>query len=538
MNLLNKLTNDKNNQLIYYAFLWLYFLSLIYLSYKLNIWEDEAYSLNTSSLGLGQVIHQSYHFEGQPPFYFLSLAVWRLINPGIFFARLFSVVCVALSTLVLKKYMNLMPVSRPSNWITAIFLLNPFTVWAATEIRTYALLILLSFLSIFFLTRYEIEKKQKDLLYFLTVCLTGLYTQYLFVFLIAAISLNTLIFKGWKPFFILSLQLLPVAILFTPSLTFLGENIKNFQSDDPGFSLHERFTIAFHNIQNIFLSLNLVKAKLFSRMILITVATLYVYAWFSLAKKRHDTSHERAFHTQQNDDLASSMWPSKNKFQTHGNYAFWMRYNSLLVTATWAVMFFTAYFVITGSKFNIRYFASVFPLFILLFMIFDTYSHQIRNLIFGTLSVYYIFLLFNKYNIPIKTYDYQSVAQYVEKIEKPGEPLVLNSRTISTPFEYYFNEKNRLIQLPDSFRFTKEGFQVVIKDTTELKLVLKQINSGSILFVNDNMLGYNSKLKLNEETANAFLKANYNITLDTLYAGRGKIPLRIRRLEVRNNKHP
>src|SRR5665647_3232622 len=78
--------------LFFYGFIIIYSVSLIFLSYKLNIWEDEAYSLHTTSKNLATVIRESYDFEGQPPFYFLLLAIWRHINSGIFFARLLSLI--------------------------------------------------------------------------------------------------------------------------------------------------------------------------------------------------------------------------------------------------------------------------------------------------------------------------------------------------------------------------------------------------------------------------------------------------------------
>lgn len=509
MNLIQKLAQNKIKDLIFYAFLGIYFTLLLYVGYKLNIWEDEAYSLNTTSLGFGQVINQSYHFEGQPPFYFLCLALWRLISPGIFFARILSVIFVGLSAVVLKQTISLFPEGRNSNWIIVIFLLNPFTVWAATEIRTYALLIFLSSLSVYFLTRYEFEKRKKFLLYFTMVCITGLYTQYFFGLLIAAIVLTVLIFKGWKSCSNLCLYLFPVAILFLPNLYFLPDNINNFQSDNPNYSLLQRFSIIFHNLQDIILSINLAsEIKIFSYLVRVIFVFLMVDSYVKLYK---------SFRNQNN--------------------SFFNKYNSLLVVTFFTVLFFTGYVVLTGLKFNIRYLATIFPLIVLLFIIFNSNTTLKRHLIFVTLSVYFVFLLVNKYIVPVKTYDYPSIAQYIERIEKPDEPLVMNSRTISIPFEYYYKERDHLVQLPDSFKFTKEGFQVLIKDTSELKLVLNGIKSKSILFVNDNMLGYSSKLKLNTEMLDSYLNSNFKIEFDTLYSGRGKSSLQIRRLVKPGSVH-
>src|ERR1022692_1290741 len=140
--------------LIFYVFMVVYSASMIFLSHKLNIWEDEAYSLNTTSNKLATVIHQSYEFEGQPPFYFLLVAIWRHINSGIFFARLFSLLFIGISGYFFNRIVILVSGIKSSRWILVIFLLNPFTVWAGLEIRLYALAIFLSIILIYYFLLY------------------------------------------------------------------------------------------------------------------------------------------------------------------------------------------------------------------------------------------------------------------------------------------------------------------------------------------------------------------------------------------------
>ena len=69
------MTNTKINNIIFYSFLLLYATGIIYLCFTLNVWEDEAYTLNTTSHGFLEVIRLSYTFEGQPPAYFLLMAL-------------------------------------------------------------------------------------------------------------------------------------------------------------------------------------------------------------------------------------------------------------------------------------------------------------------------------------------------------------------------------------------------------------------------------------------------------------------------------
>ena len=111
-----KYTNNAFN-----LFIILYSIVLIFLAYYVNIWEDEAYTLNTTSNNLSGVISESYRFEGQPPAYFVLLSFWRLIHPGIFTARLFSVLCIGLTVYVLNRILSLVSDLKYPNWIIVIF---------------------------------------------------------------------------------------------------------------------------------------------------------------------------------------------------------------------------------------------------------------------------------------------------------------------------------------------------------------------------------------------------------------------------------
>lgn len=470
----------------------------------MNIWEDEAYSLNTTSHNLKEVIYESYHFEGQPPVYFVLLAIWRLINPGIFFARLLSIIFVGLAAYLFHRVVLLVSGPEYSKWLVVIFLLNPFVVWAALEIRTYALLIFLSTISIYFFIQYNNKGKKKHLYYFLIVCLIGLYTQYFFAFLIAALVITLLIFKGWRDFFTFCLYLIPVILLFLPNLIFIFNNLAMADSYDPDYSVIQRLTLPFISFQNIVLGINLIpQEKLLRWATRIFFMLFVIYAYVKIYKSR----------------------------KTPNNFKF-ININAVFVSSALLVSFFTIYLYFTGIKFSDRYMAIGSPLIALLFVIFTEYSLYTRNAIYITISIFFTFLLINGYSNPIKTYDYDSIAHYIGVIEHQGEPILLNSNTISGSFEYYYKGPNQIVQLPDTFKIEKSGFQVLITDTIELTQIIKSIDSKSILLINDNLIGYSSNLKLNSQMLDQYLNLHYTITFDTLFFGKSKNQsLRIRRLE-------
>ena len=295
-----------------------------------------------------------------------------------------------------------------------------------------------------------------------------------------------------------------MVILFLPNLFFLSENIANAQSWYPYYPISQRLTASLYSAQNIIFAMNLIPNQLILRWCIRLIFIPFLVLPYI------------------------KLYNNQNKI----NVAILKRYNAVLVSVALIMIFFILYLLITGIRFNDRYMAISFPLLILLFIILNWQTSIIRNIILSTLSVYFIILLIGKYSVPIKTYDYESIANYVKSIEIPNESVLLNSKTISTPFEYYYTKSSSLVSLPDNFKLEKKGSQVIINDTLELKQILGSIKSKSILFINDNMLGYSSKLKLTTSMTDKYINAHYKITLDTLYFGKSKNQsLRIRRLE-------
>jgi hypothetical protein len=209
------------------------------------------------------------------------------------------------------------------------------------------------------------------------------------------------------------------------------------------------------------------------------------------------------------------------------------KYNALLVAITSIVAMFIVYLLVTGIKFNDRYMAVAFPLFILILILFKQFSPLIQNLLFGTISLFFIVILSQKYSNPVKTYDYPALAYFISAIERSSEPILFNSRTISLPFEYYYKGINSVVQLPASCKLSENAFQKLIKDTTQLKQLISESESisPSILFINDNLLGYSHEFKFSEADLDEYLNKNYKITLDTLFLGNSQsCSIRIRRL--------
>ena len=154
----------------------------------LNIWLDEAYTLHTTARDLSYAWQQSIDVEQNAPLYFLIMTLWRHIDGSVLFARLFSILCVAaavsLIPAVVRRYL---PKMDPS-WIIFAVALNPFLIWAAVEIRLYALVILLSVLLLLtFHDAFLTEKRSRAAwCAYVGLSIVSAYTWYLTLCLIVA----------------------------------------------------------------------------------------------------------------------------------------------------------------------------------------------------------------------------------------------------------------------------------------------------------------------------------------------------------------
>jgi hypothetical protein len=497
----------KNPWRIFYAFVVLYSAFMMYLCYELNIWVDEAYTLDTTSAkySLSKVIYQSYNFESQPPLYFILLWLWRQINQGIFFARVYSLISVGLSAWYFFKCIRIFSGTEISKWLVVLFLVNPFTVFAALEIRLYAFLLFLSTAAIYHYLRYFIDNKKENLFYFLGICLVGLYLQYFFAFLICGLVAATLVFSGWKKVFTISLYILPVVLLFLPNVLYMQQQLGMVQTHLNIVTPAQRINLVLHSPQNLLLSLETLQTNKWLRLgLLIAFVATLAYGFYKAYKTNNTSANQKYF--------------TIIKF--------------CLIAVLTIVIIIAGFITIAGIDHQDRYFTIALPLLLLIFGLFGANSILIGRTFFALFILYYGILFVYHYKDPVKQFDYKGVAQYVQKTAKPTEPLLFYHGTLILPFQYYYNGNNKCYSLPHTVAMDT-SYMNNVKDTSELKTSLASIesNTSSYLLISDlNLPIY--KNDVNRKMVNDYLKTNYKITLDTLYYGKSFTrSLRIRRLE-------
>jgi uncharacterized membrane protein len=489
-----------------------YILFLLWQANILNIWVDEAYTLATTANSLPVVIKRSYNFEGQPPLYFMLLSIWRWFNNGIFFARLFSVISVLLSAVVFYKLLTAITQQYYSNrkWLVALYLCNPFTIWAALEIRLYAFLLLLAVWAIYFFVLYVQQKNNKHLWGFLLISLAGLYTQYYFVFLMAGLVLAAAIIKKDTAFFIkMALYAIPVMLLFLPNLYFMSGQLGLVQTFKTQFTFSDRIITVWSSVKNVLLGFHLLSINRGWRMLLLAVfAALFALAFF----KNYKAKKQQAAVGESNVFL------------------FALALAVMLVI----ISLFTAVMEIDHID---RYLTIAFPLCTLLFVSFNKINVIKPVYCFAAVLLYFTVVNTAAYIKPlaVKKYDYKAMADYLTHISKPGEPLLFYRGGIALSFQYYYNGSNPVVPLPHPTKFnsTETDYAATIKDTAAFSTLLANIKAPQKTYLvvtnlNEPIYTGHPEKKLVDD----YMKLNCHVTLDTLFYGNSKeSALRIRRIE-------
>ena len=161
-----------------------------------SLWIDEAYTEYTTRLPPLAAVHRSWHYELQPPLYFAALDVWRRIDHGVMFGR-------ALSTLAAVAFVLMMAATgqrvglRRWWWLGIATAAMPAAVWAASELRGYALVMLLATLTFYFYAGIVFGKRVAwaDGLGYVLSAVALLYTFYYGGFVLAAQWLGTLVVR-------------------------------------------------------------------------------------------------------------------------------------------------------------------------------------------------------------------------------------------------------------------------------------------------------------------------------------------------------
>lgn len=436
---------------IVYCLIFFNLLITIPLAAYLNIWRDEVYALQTSSQNLSYALHQAVHFEMQPPLYFLLLNIWRSVDSSFFWARLFSIICIALTiyitALLVKRYL---PQIHPG-WLTICIAFNPFTIWAAIEIRVYALVLLITALLLLtFFDGYLKGKVNKKARYFyalLSIC--GLYTQYFIGFLLVANGAALLISKRWRSLLNYCLVMAIVGICFAPMLIFVPDQVSGNTYGGVSSSLVDGVKYIFNSILRFTLPVpwGAIPAL---RILRYCVAALVI---FIVVRYRRFIN-----------ELNLIIWTIT--LVLAGFFAIALDLTDALLLRHAVVIFLPAVF-------------SAFAIISLIKT--KRYRQIVITWVTIILSISTI-SLYNNYQPLAKEIDWHGITNYITTTEQPNQPILVFPTGIALPLKYYYSGINSLIPIPeaqDLHTFQKYNIKdFILEDSQEITKALAKSNGN------------------------------------------------------------
>lgn len=431
--------SQRQNDLRVNALIFLFLLLVIPLAYFLNIWADEASTLYTTQRGFFDALQNAATNEKQAPLYFWLMSVWRMASGSIFFARLFSVICCAIAIKLFSKVAARFLEPRATLLATAFFAFHPFLIWAALEIRVYALVILLSVLLIkLFIDADWDEQKEApwtSRVLFLMTAVVALHTNYYLVFVLAGLLVALLAARRWRAAATYAVVLFFAGLAFVPMLFVMREQLAVNTS---GFVEPRSLFDGVQKLWRHFLTFTLPAGVfpdgdssifLIVRVWIVRIA-LVVVAFFT---------------------IRSRAWITRYSV---GGFA---------LAATVFAGLLAAYFIVGPDYVEIRHASVLFVplvLFLAVFLseVFGKVSSKAALLIPAFIVLlFFAYSLTNLYPNMTKRGDWARVGAFIEQNEKPNQPIVVFTTFDTLALPYHYHGQNQILPDEKFFAFELEA---------------------------------------------------------------------------------
>jgi len=465
----------------------------VWLSAVLNIWVDEAYTLHTTSLSVGDTARQALTWEVQPPLYFVLINFWRQLGSGIFFVRLFSVIAVAVGVyiagLVASGYVS----ERSRFWVMAVVAFNPFVIASAIEARVYGLVFLWSALLmwLFYLGYMHEGRSVLARVGFAVVAALALYTQYYTGFLLLGFAAALVFQRRWRDFAVFVGSMVLVGTSFIPVAVYVRSEIAtnsiNF-ANPSGFVGN-----LIHVVQILVLDLLPVDwAGTTARhvMYLIVFLLLTIVLW-------------RSGKASLKSLVANSA--------------------TILVVA---VILFTAAATIAHQPLSSHYLdAFHLPAFMVLFGSLASLRGGAgqRSIVIAAavLVVLSAFSNANDYRTLAKYGDWLRVSAFISARESNNQRIVVFDAQSALPLAYYYRGKNSIVPLPHAMRFDRYDLHDnALHDQSEVTSALGYIpRANTELWLVTSNGCRRAPVNFHCEQLDDFVARNYKTLLDQHFEG-------------------
>ena len=192
---------------------------------------------------------QAVRFEDQPPLYFVVEAAWRRLDEvSTTFARIPSILFAAGAVAVIVLSARRIAPRTPPLVVAFMAAFHPVIIWAAVEMRVYALVLLIGAVLtwMFFEGFLAPMPSRRARIWYVVFALAGLYTQYFVGFVLAAHVLTLVVLR--RRSLVASLGLMSiVAVGFGP---FIGVTLTQVRSNG-GSLRHASFVNTLHQMVDL-----------------------------------------------------------------------------------------------------------------------------------------------------------------------------------------------------------------------------------------------------------------------------------------------
>ncbi len=417
---------DRTREVRYVAWIIaLYLCVSIPFAVYLNIWIDEAYSLRTVSDDLAFAIEDSGRFQQHPPFYFMQLWGWHALNSSIPFLRMNSVVLAALSLWVTYLAARRWLPGKYRVWAVGAVAMNAYSIYAATELRSYCMVLLLSalLLLLFHDGFYAERTRHEARAAYAGAALVSLFTHYYLGFFLVAAAVPFLAERRWREFFSYCAWMIGVGALFVPGFLLIGGHVHAVaHAAGEGPTPLRSLVFVVGRIFALPFALPLMPGGVRWAAGLIVMLFMSALAWFFRAGV---TPQVRA------------LW--------------------IIVSVIGGFYFLVVEFLIGESVLPRHFLVVLIPAcFAMLSLISVSGRYQVR-----ALAVWLIAMVgFNfaacvvQFGSMAKLGDFRRVARHLEQNEKPGESIVILASHAELPLSFYYRGTNRLVPLPERDDFS------------------------------------------------------------------------------------
>jgi uncharacterized membrane protein len=395
------------------------------LAWALNLWIDEAWTMQTTARGVVYALSEGVSGERQAPLYFVLLAVWRFFDDSLFFARLFSILCTAASVFAFDRIADKIFAGKEKLIFVAFFALHPYTIWAALEARGYALAIFLSCLLIlFWLDAYAAERQDgRKQIFYLIVAVLALYTNYYFGFLLVANAAALVVLRRWSALKNYLWQMAAVAVAAAPLFLIVQQQFSvrtAFYRVEP--SLKEGLKTLWEILNNFILP---AESEILSKIRAWVVRLGILAAAFVLLKSK-----------------LLRLSPLSLAFGA--------------IVGVVAVFFLAIYYRLGVDYVQMRHAAILFlPAMLFLGSILKDSINGVRVwLIIATvLALFSSAALVARYTPLTKRGDAERIARFIEKNEQNNQPIVVFTVYNILPLKFYYRGSNQFVPKPEVITF-------------------------------------------------------------------------------------